>query len=84
MPTIVQSNHTRIVAWVNTKMPGRNPQVYCTIPLIAMQRYHTNTEDTRGARVTTQFVTLHLGSDGCQCRGFTGIDVDVILEKYIT
>ena len=26
----------------------------------------TQTQKTRGARVTTQFVTLHLGSDGCQ------------------
>ena len=66
MSIIVPSNHTRIGAWVNRKMSGRNPLVYCTIPLIAMQGYHTNTEKTRGARVTTQFVTLHLGSDGCQ------------------
>ena len=27
-------------------MSGRNPLVYCTIPLVAMQGYHTNTEDT--------------------------------------
>ena len=46
MSIIVPSNHTRIGAWVNTKMQGRNPQVYCTIPLIGMQGYHTNTEDT--------------------------------------
>ena len=38
MSIIVPSNHTRIGAWVNSK--------YCTIPLIAMQGYHTNTEDT--------------------------------------
>ena len=65
MSIIVPSNHTRIGAWVKSKMSGRNPLVYCTIPLIAMQGYHT-THKTRGARVTTQFVTLHLGSDGCQ------------------
>ena len=65
MSIIVPSNDTRIGAWVNSKMSGRNSQGYCTIPLIAMQGYNTNTE-TRGARVTTQFVTLHLGSDGCQ------------------
>ena len=46
MPIIVPSNHTRIGAWVNSKMSGRNSLVYCTIPLIVMQGYHTNTEDT--------------------------------------
>ena len=30
-----------------------------------MQGYCTNTQDTREAWVTTQFVTLPLGSDGC-------------------
>ena len=45
MSIIVPSNHTRIGAWVKSKMSGRNPLVYCTIPLIAMQGYHTNTED---------------------------------------
>ena len=46
MSTIVPSNHTRIGAWVNSKMSGRNPIVYCTIPLNVMQGYHTNTEYT--------------------------------------
>ena len=46
MSIIVPSNHTRIGAWVNTKVSGRDPLVYCTIPLITMQGYHTNTEDT--------------------------------------
>ena len=46
MSIIVPSNHTRIKAWVNSKMKGRNPLVYCTIPLVAMQGCHTNTEDT--------------------------------------
>ena len=41
MSIIVPSNHTRIGAWVNSKMSGRNPLVYCTIPLIALQEYHT-------------------------------------------
>ena len=81
MSIIVPSNHTKIGAWVNSKMSGRNPLVYCTIALIAVQGYHQK-HKTRGAGVTTQFVTLHLGSDGCQSRGFTGLDVDVILEKY--
>ena len=67
MSIIVSSNHTRIGAWVNSKMWGRNPLlVYCTISLIAMQGYRTNTEEIREAWVTTQSVTLHLGSDdGC-------------------
>ena len=30
-----------------------------------MQGYCTNTQNTREAWVTTQFVTLPLGSDGC-------------------
>ena len=46
MPMIVPSNHIRIGVWVNSKMSGRNPLVYCTIPLIAMQGYHTKTGDT--------------------------------------
>ena len=62
MSIIISSNDTRIGAWVNSKMSGRNPLVYCTIPLIAKQGYHTNTEDTG----SYQFVTLHLGSDGYQ------------------
>ena len=33
-------------AWVNSKMSGRNSLVYCTFPLIVMQGYPTNTEDT--------------------------------------
>ena len=44
MSIVVPSNHARIGAWVNSKMSGRNPLVYYTIQLIAMQ--HTNTEDT--------------------------------------
>ena len=46
MSIIVPSNHTRIRAWVNSKMSGRNPLVYCTIPLTVMQGYHTKTENT--------------------------------------
>ena len=47
MSIIVPSNHTRIGAWVNSKISGRNPLVvYSTIPLIVMQGYHTNTEGT--------------------------------------
>ena len=46
MSIIVPSSHTRIGAWVNSKMHGRNPLVYCTVSLIAMQGYRTNTEYT--------------------------------------
>ena len=46
MSIIEPSNRTRIGAWVNSEMSGRNPLVYGTIPLLtAMQGYHTNTED---------------------------------------
>ena len=44
MSIIVPSSHTRIGAWVNSKMQGRNSLVHCTIPLIAMQGYRTNTK----------------------------------------
>ena len=44
MSIIVPSNHTRIEAWVNSKMQGRNPLVYCTISLIAVQGYRTKTK----------------------------------------
>ena len=53
---VPSSHHTRIGAWVNSKMYGRNPVVYLArIP----HKYKI-----REAWVTTQFVTLHLGSDG--------------------
>ena len=48
MSIIVPSSHTRIGAWVNSKMQGRNPLVYYTISLIAMQGYRTNTTYTGG------------------------------------
>ena len=60
MSIIVPSNHTRIGAWVNSKMSGRNPLAYCTILLIVMQGYYTNTENTGSYRITTQFVSLYL------------------------
>ena len=42
----IEPYRTRIRAWVNSKMSGINPLVYCTVPLIAMQGRHTKTEDT--------------------------------------
>ena len=38
MSIIVPSNHTRIGTWVNSKMSGRNPLLYCRIPFTAMTR----------------------------------------------
>ena len=66
MSIIVPSNHTRIGAWVNSKISGRNPLSILYSSINRHARISQNTEKTRGARVTTQFVTLHLGSDGCQ------------------
>ena len=67
MSMIIPPNHTRTGAWVSSKMSGRNPLfiVYCTIPLIAVQGYHTNKEDTGSLGYNSVFVKLHLGSDGC-------------------
>ena len=44
MLIITMSNHTRIGAWVTRKM--YQVGVYCTISLIAMHGYRTNTEYT--------------------------------------
>ena len=48
MSIIVPSSHTRIGAWVNSKMLWRNPLliVHHTISLIAMQGYRTHTKYT--------------------------------------
>ena len=46
MSIIVTSSHTRIGAWVNSKMQGRNPLVYCTTSLIAVQGYRTKTKNS--------------------------------------
>ena len=51
MSIVVPSNHTRIGACVNSKMSiGEKSTISLlytgTIPLIAMQGHHTNTEDT--------------------------------------
>ena len=79
MSTIVPSNHTIIRAWVNSKMSGRNPLVYCTIPLIAMQGYHTNTGDTGSlGHNSVCYITFRIG--WVSLKGITGIE-DVILEN---
>ena len=47
MSIIVPSNDTGIGAWVNSKMSGKNPLVFGTITLIAMQGGISHkTEDT--------------------------------------
>ena len=62
MSIIVPSNHTRIGAWVNRKMSGRFPLVYCTIPLIAMQGYHRKTEDTGSLDYNSNcYITSRIG-----------------------
>ena len=62
MYIIVPSNHTRIGAWVNSKMSGRDPLVYCTVPLIAMQVYHTKTEDTGSLEYNSIcYITFRIG-----------------------
>ena len=43
MSVIVPSSHTGIGAWVNSKM---YTSIHCTISLIVMQGYRTNTEYT--------------------------------------
>ena len=78
---IVPSNHTRIGAWVNSKMSGRNPPVICTNPLIAMQGYQTKTEDTISSDYNSIcYITSRIGL--VSIKGFSSIDVDVILEDY--
>ena len=62
MSIIVPSSHTRIGAWVNSKMSGRNPLVYCTISLIVMQGYRTNTEDTGSlGYILVCYITSRIG-----------------------
>ena len=68
MSIIVPSSHTRRGAWVNSKMylvGGRTLLiVYCTISLMSCKDV-AQTQNTQEARVTAQFITLHLGSGGC-------------------
>ena len=39
---IVQSNHTKIGAWVNSKMSERNSPLYCTITFVECRSYDSN------------------------------------------
>ena len=55
--------------------------VYCTIPLIAMRGYHTDTEDTGSLGYNSVcYIASRIGWVSLW-REFTGIDVDVILEN---
>ena len=82
---IVSSNHnnTRIGAWANSKMSGRNPPVYCTSPLIAMQGHQIKTEDA----VSLDYSSIYYITSGTGWVSMTGIykkyrsDIDVILEN---
>ena len=64
MSIIVPPSHTRIGAWVNSKMYGRNPLVCCTISLIDMQGYRTNIEYT-GRLGYNSVCCITSRSDGC-------------------
>ena len=44
--------------WVNSKMSGRNPPLYCTSTSIAMQGHQTN-EDKRHDELGLQLNLLH-------------------------
>ena len=82
MSIIVPSNHTRIGAWVNNKMSGRNPLVYCTIPLIAMLRYHTKTEDTGSLDYNSiRYITSRIGRVSMKGIYKFRCMIDVILEN---
>ena len=66
---IVPSNHTRIGAWVNSKMSigdrsTVNSMLYNTINCHVRISYK-HRRHGKLACVTIQFVTLHLGSDAC-------------------
>ena len=63
-------------------MSGRNPLVYCTIPFIAMQGYHTNTEDTGSLGYNSVcYITSRIGLVSKEGDLQVGIDVDVMLEN---
>ena len=71
MSIIVPSSHIRIGAWVN-------PLVYCTISLIAMEGYRTNTEYTGSLGCNSAcYITSRIG--WVSLKEIYGIDVDVIL-----
>ena len=50
--------YTNIGGWVNSKMSERNPPLYCTITLIAMQEHQTN-KDKRHDKLGLQLSLLH-------------------------
>ena len=65
-------------------MSGRNPLliVYFTFPLIAVQGYHTNTEDTGSLGYNSVcHITSKIGWVSMKGIFRSGIDVDVTLEN---
>ena len=80
MSIIVLSNHTRIGAWVNRKMQGGGKNtinsilyniINCHAQVSHKHRIHGKLglqlclKKIQNARRPSEFVTLHLGSDGC-------------------
>ena len=55
-------NHTQIGAWVNSKMSGRNPPLYCTITLIVMQGRQPATQTNKQCHrpISKRFITTSL------------------------
>ena len=57
-PSSITKLYTNIGAWVNSKMSERNPPLYCTITLIAMQGHQKN-KDKRHDKLGLQLNLLH-------------------------
>ena len=81
MSILVPSSHTRIGAWVNSKMyrGGKSTSIlYYIINSHAKVSHNHRIHGKLGLQL--RLLHYHLGSDGCHCRGFLGVDVeDVIL-----
>ena len=71
MPIIVLSNHTRIGAWVTIKFRGYTVQYHnCHVRVSYKHRIHGKPglqlclQKNQNAPRPSEFVTLHVGSDG--------------------
>ena len=62
-------------------MEGRKPLLHCAIPLIVMQGYHTNIEDTGSLCYNSVcYITSRIG--WVSLKGISRLDVDgVVLEN---
>ena len=67
---IVPSSHTKSWAWVNSKIPGRNPPLNCTITLNTIQEHKTKAK---------YMISLDYRSMGADEGNLQVMDVDVIL-----